>query len=78
MQPLTEFLEWDDFSSILSLNEANKHGSGGKVLRAFGDLMIQVAESKTAMNPEKFKSVMGRFMPGFNDCNQHDAFEFLL
>ena len=35
MQPLTEFLESDDFSSILLLNEANKDGSGGKVARAF-------------------------------------------
>jgi ubiquitin C-terminal hydrolase len=40
--------------------------------------MIQVAESKTAINREKLKSVMGRFMPGFKDCNQDDAFEFLL
>jgi ubiquitin C-terminal hydrolase len=78
LRPLRRFMKSDGFTEAVSQNEDNEDGSGGEVARQFQTLIREVEAAKTAVNPQKLKSVIDRFLPDFSDGNPHDAFEFLL
>jgi ubiquitin C-terminal hydrolase len=67
-----------EFFAAVSPNGDNEDGSGGEVARAFQTLICEAEGSKTAINLERLKSVINRFLPDFSDGKQHDAFEFFL
>jgi ubiquitin C-terminal hydrolase len=60
--------------STLSARPKTKIGSGGKVARAYADLLRQLWDGAPAsVSPARFKRTIGDFAPQFNGYQQHDA-----
>lgn len=60
------------------LNEANALGSGGKLARAYVQLLKQLwYGDHPAVSPTQFKAALERFSPMFEGTEQHDAQELV-
>ena len=60
------------------INKDNFLGTGGKLVRAYADLMKKMWMDKTTvMAPNAFKRQLGTFAPQFAGYRQHDAQELL-
>ncbi|KAI2513306.1 ubiquitin-specific protease [Fragilaria crotonensis] len=74
--PLTRHFLSNGF--LQDLNVHNPLGTGGKLARAYGQVMREVwMVGPSAVSPTTLKRAISIFAPRFAGCSQHDAQEFL-
>lgn len=73
--PLTRYFLEQNFHQEINLD--NPIGTGGQIARAYAALLTGLWSSRTAADPSRFKTTLGRFEPRFLGFHQQDAQELL-
>ncbi|KAK6381946.1 hypothetical protein LTS17_003831 [Exophiala oligosperma] len=77
VEELTQYFLHDQWKR--DLNVENPLGHHGEVAKAYANLLHQIYdENASSTNPNRFKTIIGKYGPSFSGYQQQDSQEFLL
>ncbi len=73
--PLAQY--FDEGKFLGEINASNPIGCGGKLARAFAELLKKMKTSYSSVAPDDIKSIISKFAPQFSGNQQHDSQELI-